>query len=68
MKLCDVKGKGPTEEAGLIFRLEDTKLKEKEEILSLVLHLTALRMPTEKPSCREDLSTQLLLTKRSLHR
>lgn len=34
MKLCDVKAKGPTEKAVLIFRLEDMKLKENEEILS----------------------------------
>lgn len=34
MKLCDVKGKGPAEKAVLIFRLEDVKLKENEEILS----------------------------------
>lgn len=34
MKLCDVKGKGPTEKAVLIFRLEDVKLKANEKILS----------------------------------
>lgn len=39
MKPCDVKGKGPTEKAVLIFRLEDMKLKENEKILSLTFHL-----------------------------
>lgn len=36
MKLRDVKGKGPTEKAVLIFRLEDMKLKENEDILALL--------------------------------
>lgn len=39
MELCDVKGKGPTEKAVLIFRLEDMKLRENEETLSLIFHL-----------------------------
>jgi len=66
MKLCNVKGKGPTEKAVLIFRLEDTKLKENEEILSLIFHLAVLRKQTEKSYCRDDLSMQLLLARRSL--
>lgn len=51
MKICDVKGKGPTEKAVLIFRLQDMKLKENEEILSPVFHLVALRKQTEKSYC-----------------
>lgn len=42
MKLCHVKGKGPTVKAVLISRLEDTKLKENEEILSLLFLLAVL--------------------------
>ena len=66
MKICDVKGKGPTEKVVLIFRLENMKLKENEEIISLIFHLAVLRKQTEKSYCREYLSMQLLLAKRSL--
>lgn len=48
MRLCDVEGKGPSEEAVLISRLEEMELEE--EILSPAFHPAMLNQTRTAPA------------------